>query len=106
MSVRRKILDKEVNMTKKVEPLPLRQSDDGTWEVKNDRGIWIKCENEEDAKILSNAPIVLQEGSEVFYPNEKAAAMLDRTAEKMEQYNMRSGSRYFRAMAERARGNR
>jgi hypothetical protein len=93
-------------MTKKIESLPLRQSDDGKWEVKNDRGIWIKCENEEDARILSNAPIVLQESSEVFYPNEKAAVMLDRTADKMEQYNMSFGSRYFRAMAERARGNR
>jgi hypothetical protein len=93
-------------MTKKAEPLPLRQSDDGKWEVENSRGIWIKCENEEDARILSNALIVLQESSEVFYPNEKVAAKLDRTAEKMEQYNMSFGSRYFRAMAERARGNK
>ena len=91
-------------MTKKAEPLPLRQSDDGKWEVENSSGIWIKCENEEDAKILSNAPIVLQESFEVFHPNEKAAAMLDRTAEKMEQYNMSFGGRYFRAMAEKARG--
>lgn len=92
-------------MTKKVEPLPLRQSDDGTWEVKNDSGIWIKCENEEDAKILSNAPIVLKESFEVFHPNEKVAAKLDETAEKMEQYNMSLGSRYFQAMAKRARGD-
>ena len=93
-------------MSKPATPLPIRQSNDGRWEVENDLGHWIKCENEADAKILSNAPIVLQESSEVFYPNEKAAAMLDRTAEKMKQYNMSPESRYFRAMAERARGNR
>jgi len=93
-------------MSKKVEPLPLRQSNDGRWEVENDSGIWIKCKNEEDAKILSKAPIVLQESFEVFHPNEKVAAKLDETAEKMEQYNMSLGSRYFREMAKCARGNR
>jgi hypothetical protein len=93
-------------MSKSPEPLPIRQSDDGKWEVENAPRHWIKCENEADAKILSNTLIVLQESSEVFYPNEKAAAMLDRTAEKMKQYNMSPESRYFRAMAERARCNK
>jgi hypothetical protein len=93
-------------MSKPATPLPIRQSNDSRWEVENDLGHWIKCENEADAKILSNAPIVLQESFEVFHPNEKAAAMLDKTAEKMEQYNMSLGSRYFRAMAKHAKGKK
>jgi hypothetical protein len=91
-------------MSNSPEPLPIKQSDDGKWEVENFPGHWIKCENEADAKILSNAPIVLQESFEVFHPNEKVASKLDRTAEKMEQYNMSFGGRYFRAMAKKARG--
>ncbi len=91
-------------MSNSAEALPIRQSGDGKWEVENAPGNWIKCENEADAKTLSNAPIVLQESFKVFYPNEKVAAKLDRTAEKMEQYNMSFGSRYFRAMAKKARG--
>jgi len=92
-------------MAKKVEPLPLRKSSDSRWEVENSPGNWVKCDNEADAKILSNAPIVLQESSEVSYPNEIVAAELDRTTEKMEQYNMGPGSRYFRAMAKKTRSN-
>jgi len=90
-------------MTNKVKPLPLRQSNDGKWEVENTPGNWIKCDNEEDARILSNALIILQESLEVFHPNEKAATMLDKTAEKMEQYNISFGARYFRAMSEKVR---
>lgn len=91
-------------MSNTAKPLPLRQCDDGRWEVENVPGNWIKCETKEDAEILSNAPIVLQESYEVLPPNGKVAARLDRTAEKMEQYNMSFGARYFRAMAEKARG--
>ena len=104
MSDQKKILDKEINMTKKVEPLQRRLSGDGKWEVENSPDNWIQCENEEDAKTLSNAPIILQKSFEVFHPNEEVAVMLDRTAEKMEQYNISFGTRYFRAMAEKARG--
>ena len=88
------------------EPLPIRQSDDAKWEVENAPGNWIKCENEEDAKILSDAPIALQESFEVVHPNEKAASKLDKTAEKMERYNMDSTARYFRTMAARTRGHK
>jgi hypothetical protein len=96
--------EKETEMPKLPEPLPIRQTDDGEWEVKNDRDIWIKCDNESDARILSNAPIVRQKSFEVFHPNEESASELDKTAEKMEQYNMIDGARYFRAIAARTRG--
>lgn len=92
-------------MSKSAKPLPLRRSDDGKWEVENVPDNWIKCENESDAKILSNAPIVLQESFEVFHPNKKVAARLENTAEKMEQYKMLSTARFFRNRAKLARGN-
>ena len=86
-------------------PLPIRQSDDGNWEVESSLGNWIKCENEDDAKILSNAPIVLQESYEILPPNKKVAAKLDRTAKKMKQYNISFGSRFFQQRAKLAREN-
>ena len=78
------MINKETKAQKSAKPLPLRQSDDGGWEVENIPGNCTKCEDETDAKILSNAPIVLQESFEVFHPNEKVADKLDRTAENME----------------------
>ncbi|MHC5062280.1 MAG: hypothetical protein ACYTFK_14580 [Planctomycetota bacterium] len=92
-------------MPKLPESLPLRQSNDGKWEVENNPGNWIKCETKEDASILSNAPIVLHESYEAFRPDERLAAILDGTAEKIEQYNMSFGARFFRNRAELMRGN-
>ena len=93
-------------MSKPPEPLLLRQSGDGKWEVENVPGNRIKCENKADAKILSNAPIVLQESYKISPPNEKVAVKLDRTAEKMKQYNMSLGDRFFRSRAKWARGEK
>ena len=92
-------------MPKLPEPLPLRQSNDGKWKVKNNSGNWIKCETKEDAKILSNAPIVWHESYKASRPNKSLADRLDRTAEKMEQYNMGSTARRFRNRAKLMRGN-
>ena len=92
-------------MLNTVKHLPLRQSDDGKWEVENNPGNWIKCETKADAEILSNAPIVLHESYEAFNPDESLADRLDRTAEKMEQYNISFGARFFRNRAELMRGN-
>jgi len=92
-------------MSKAAKPLPLRRSDDGKWEVKNLSGKWIKCETKEDAEILSNAPIILQESYEILPPNGKVAARLEKTAEKQEQYKMLSTARFFRNRAKLARGN-
>lgn len=91
-------------MTKSAKPLPLRQANGGEWEVKDASGNWIKCETEEDAKILSNAPIVREASYKTTFPNKTLAARLEKTAEKMEQYNMLSTSRLFRKRAKLARG--
>ena len=91
-------------MAEIVKPLPIRQSDNGKWEVENVHGNWIKCENESDAKILSNAPIVRDESYKISPPNEQMAAKLEKTAEKLDQYNMGGEARFFRTMAEKARG--
>jgi len=93
-------------MTKKVEPLPLRQSDDGKWEVKNPSGKWIKCYTEADAKIISNAPIVRAKLDEATLPDKALAAKLEKTAEIQNKYNMGTAARYFQKMAKRARGQK
>jgi hypothetical protein len=91
-------------MLKKVEPLQLRQSDDGSWEVENVTGHWIKCETKEDAELLSNAPIVRAKLDRTTCPDNALAAELDKAAEMLDKYNMGPTARYFRAMAEKARG--
>jgi len=84
--------------------LPLRRSDDGKWEVENVSGNWIKCENESDAKILSNAPVIEASWLETRPHNKALAARLENAAEKMDQYDMRTTARRFRRWAKLARG--
>jgi len=91
-------------MSKLPKPFLLRQSDDGKWEVEMRADKWVKCETKEDAEILSNAPIVRAELDEAMCPNEILATKLEKTAEKLEQYNRCADARYFRAMAKLARG--
>jgi hypothetical protein len=101
-----KTIAKEANMSKSAKSLPIRQSDDGKWEVENVPNNWIRCENESDAKILSNAPVIEASWLETR-PHDKAlAARLEHTAEKMEQYNMRADARRLRKWAKLARGER
>ena len=88
-----------------VEPLPLRQSDDGKWQVENIPGNWITCETEEDARILSNAPIVLHKSYVAMPPDEPLAAALENTAEKLEQYKIGFGSRHCRRQVHLMRGD-
>jgi len=91
-------------MSKSAKSLPIRQSDDGRWEVENVPNKWIKCENESDAKILSNAPVIEALWLETRPHNKALAAGFENTAEKMEQYNMRTDARRFRKWAKLARG--
>jgi hypothetical protein len=94
-----------VKMSKPAKPLPLRQCDYGKWEVENVPGNCVKCETKEDAEILSNAPIVLDESYKTMFPNKALAARLERTAEKLEQYKMGTAARFFKSRAELVRGN-
>ena len=91
-------------MSNPTESLPIRQSDDGKWEVQAKSGKWIECETKEDAEILSNAPVLEALWLETRPLNKALAARLEKTAEKMEQYNMRTGARRFRKWAKLARG--
>ena len=90
-------------MLKKVESLQLRQSDDGNWEVENVANHWIKCETKEDAELISNAPIIRAKLDRTTRPDNVLATELDKTAEMLDKYNMRSEAHYFRAMAKLAR---
>ncbi len=91
-------------MSKLQKPLPLRQSDDGKWEVKNLSGKWIKCETKADARVLSDASILEALWLETRPLNKVLAARLENTAEKMEWFNMRTDASRFRRWAKLARG--
>jgi hypothetical protein len=91
-------------MSKPAEPLHIRQSDDGSWEVENVPGNWVKCETKEDAEILSKAEIVKAESYETKFPNKSLATKLEKMAEKLKQYNMGTAARFFKSRAELARG--
>lgn len=91
-------------MSKSTEPLPTRQSDDGKWEVEMRGGKWVSCETEGDAKVLSGAPVLEALWLKTRPFNKALAARLENTAEKMEQYNMRTDARRFRNWAKLARG--
>jgi hypothetical protein len=95
-------------MPKEVKSLPIRQSDDGKWEVKmkSNNCDWVKCETEEDAKIFSNVPIVRDKLAEAALPDEGLAAKLDDITRVFDKYNMSNGVRYFRTMAKRVRGKK
>ena len=85
-----------VKMSKSAKPLPIRQSDDGKW---------VRCEIEADAKVLSDAPVLEALWLKTRPLNKAIAARLENTAEKMEQYNMRTNARRFRKWAKLARGD-
>jgi len=91
-------------MSKLPKPLPLRQSNNGKWEVENVPGKWIECETKADAKALSDAPVLEALWLETRLPNKALAARLENAAEKMEQYNMHTDARRFRKWAKLARG--
>jgi len=91
-------------MSKSAKPLPLRQSDNGKWEVEMRGGKWVRCETEEDAKILSDAQVLEALYLEARPLNKALATRLENTAEKMDQYNMCTSARRFRRWARLARG--
>lgn len=93
-------------MSNTIKPLPITQSDDGKWEVEIRAGKWVKCETKRDAEILSNAPVLEALWLKTRPLNKALAARLENTAEKMEQYNMRTVARRFRIWAKLARGRR
>ena len=91
-------------MSKSAKPLPIRLSDDGKWEVEMRDGKWVSCETEGDAKVLSGAPVLEALWLKTRPLNKALAARLENTAEKMEQYNMRTNARRFRKWVKLARG--
>ena len=85
--------------------LLIRQSDNGKWEVRMRGGKWVICETEADAKILSYAPVLEALWLKTRPLNNVLAARLEKTAEKMNQYKMRTDARRFQKWANLARGN-
>ncbi len=91
-------------MSKSAKPLPLRQSDNGKWQVEMRGGKWVRCETEADAKVISDAPVLEALWLKTRPLNKALAARLQNTAEKMEQYNMCTDARRFRNWAKLAKG--
>lgn len=85
-------------------PLPLRQTEDGTWEVENSPDNWMRCETEGDARKVSNAPLLLERSYNVRLPDQRIAAELEATADTLHRYNIGWGSRFFHHRAEVVRG--
>lgn len=85
-------------------PLPLRQTEDGTWEVQNRPGHWIACYSELDAKTVADAPVVLERTWYTVPPDADVAAELEKTADMLEKYNIGFGSRFLRWRAKHTRG--
>lgn len=86
------------------QPLPMRQAQNGTWEVENSPGNWVRCHTEEDARMLSNAPIVLDRSYRTQFPDNALATELEETAAILEEYTIGWGSRFMRWRAQCARG--
>lgn len=106
---RRKIIEKAGpefawKVDQLAEPLPLKQSGAGKWQVENVPGNWIACCNEEDAHILSNAPVLLGQ-SRSSPPSDALASNLEEAAQKLEDHKIGFTSRYFRARAQSVRRN-
>lgn len=92
-------------MSKLAKPFPIRQFDDGGWEVETSTGKWVKCETKEDAEILSNAPVVQATSYKTKFPDKVLATKLDKTAEILDKYKMGTTARFFQKRAELASGN-
>jgi hypothetical protein len=91
-------------MSNPTESLPIRQSNDGKWEVENVPGHWIICETKKDAYILSRSPIVLNKSYTTKISNKALAAELDKTSDVIERYDMFYACRLFRKRAKLVRG--
>lgn len=78
--------------------------EDGVWEVENSPGHWIKCETEDDARTISNAPVLSEKSHNAVCPDQTTAAELEATANVLEHYSIGWPSRFFRYRARVLRG--
>jgi hypothetical protein len=86
-------------------PHPLRQTEDGEWEVEIPPGNWMKCVTESDARRISNYPALEERASRATAPDQTLAAELEATADVLQRYNIGCDSRFFRSRAEDMRAD-
>lgn len=83
---------------------PVRQVGDGDWEVLiASEDIWVQCETEKDARILSRAPKLELDALERARSGLEFAAELDALADVLERCQIGFGSRFFRRRAAEVR---
>lgn len=92
-------------MSEKPHPYPAMPKGN-RWEVQLPPGEWKPCDSEDDARTISVSPVLEYEICDENRKGEKAASDCERTAKVLEKYGFGPRSRYFRSLAERARGQK
>ena len=87
------------------QPHPLRQTEDGQWEVEIPPGNWMKCATESDARRISKYPVLEEKACYATPPDQALAAELEATADVLEKYGFGPNSRFFRSRGEDMRGD-
>lgn len=83
-------------------PLKLRQLSNGQWQVQISEfdDIWFTCATEDDARTISDSPVLESEASRLK-AGDTFAAELTKTANVMQKYGMVVGSAYFDDLAQK-----
>jgi len=89
--------------TRTPKPFRVRKASGGDWEVEFARGKWLRCDSEEDARTLADAPILEYGALAGTKSGCGFASELERAADVLELYGMRFGSRFFRYRAQKIR---
>ncbi len=82
---------------------PVRQVA-GRWEVLiAQEDLWVPCDSEDDARTIALAPVLEYESLERDRSGVSFAEELERTADILEKYGIRFGSRFFRRRGQEVR---
>jgi hypothetical protein len=75
-------------------PLEIRERD-GFYQVENQFGKWIRCENKAEAEALARIPLLVDEACCVSNFGKGFAPRFDEAAKLLRKYRMRSYARWF-----------
>ncbi len=90
--------------TEKPPGLPYRKVGDQDWEVLfTAENAWLPCESLEDARLIAAAPALHYDSMVGSRAGNAFADELERTADALDKYNIKSGARIFRRRATEVR---
>ncbi len=88
------------------QPYQVPKVGDNNWEVLiATENTWLSCETEHDARVIANARVLEYESEERMGTGPRLASELEKLADMLTKYRIGFGSRHFRRLAEKARGN-